>query len=433
MFLKTMRKIKLNTPLRWLVVLLLVVSIAGIPFKIKPIVVYAANNTLQFLLDQLSDELEAKKNEIKKLEKDTNKYQALIDQKRKEMDSLKREIGIIETEISKVGNDIKKTNVQIDKTGLEIKDTELEIVRYEKEIENQKILLVSLLVGMYEKTQDSSVEILLRNNNISEYYDTKEYTNVVENNAKGALDNLKVIKFNLEKTKAALDAKKKELDELKKTLQGQKELLDDKKAEKNNLLANTKGQEKKYQKIKSDLENKQQDIQKEIYELEEKIRAAVKPKNLPSPGSGVLSWPVTDPVITQGYGSTDDTGFKNPWYKVHNGVDFRAPTGTGILAAADGTVTATGNNGKYAYGKWVLIKHSNGLSTLYGHLSKQLVSSGDIVTRGDVIGLSGSTGYSTGPHLHFTVYDSNNVSVKESSLGAGSLPIGYHLNPMLYL
>lgn len=413
--------------------IILLVSIAITPFKPRLLTVSAATNTLQYLLDQLSDELETKKEEIKNLEKEADKYKTLIEQKRKEMDSLKKEIGILETEISKVSTDIKKTGTQIDKTNIEIKDTEGEIIRYEGEIKDQKVVLSYLVINMYEKTQDSNIEIFLRNNTISEYYNNTEYTNVVENNTKETLDSLKNIKFNLEKTKVKLESQKKELDELKKTLQAQKDLLDDKKEEKNNLLANTKGKEQKYQQIRSDLEKKQQEVQKEIYELEEKIRAAVKPKNLPSPGTGVLAWPVESPVVTQGYGSTSDTGFKNPWYKFHNGIDFRAPTGTSILAAADGTITATGNNGKYAYGKWVLIKHSNGLSTLYGHLSQQLVSSGEFVKQGDVIGLSGSTGYSTGAHLHFTVYDSNNVSVKESSFGVGSLPIGYHLNPTLYL
>lgn len=424
--------IKNISKIKKILALLLVVNGLLAPFRFETITVRAAS-TLQYLLDQLSDQLETKKEEIRQLEKDAEKYKSLIEQKRKEIDSLKKEIGLMEAEIAKVGNDIKKTNAQVDKTNIEIKDTELEIVRYEKEIGNQKVLLIYLMVDMYEKTQDSNLEVFLRQDNLSDYYDNKEYVNVVENNTKGTLDNLKNIKFNLEKTKANLDAKKRELDEFKKTLQAQKDLLNDKKEEKDNLLASTKGKEKKYQQIKSELEKKQQDVQKEIYGLEDKIRLAVKPKNLPSPGSGVLSWPVADPVITQGYGSTDDTGFKNPWYKVHNGIDFRAPTGTAILAAANGTVTATGNNGKYAYGKWILVKHNNGLSTLYGHLSQQLVSSSDTVEKGSAIGLSGSTGYSTGAHLHFTVYDSDNVSTKESSFGVGSLPIGYHLNPMLYL
>lgn len=420
-------------PTKKVILLFILISVVIAPVQFTTSISLAATNTIQHLIDKLTDELETKKEEIKRLEADTKKYKDLIEQKRKEIDSFKKEIGIMEAEITKVGNDIKKTNVQIDATSLEIGNTEAEIVHYENEIKNQKIILSYLIADMYERTMDSNLEIFLRNDNLSEYYNNKEYTNTVENNAKGTLDNLKDVKFNLEKTKTRLEGKKRELGDLKKTLQSQKEVLDDKKEEKDNLLTATQGKEKKYQQIKSELEKKQQDVQKELYELEEKIREAVKPKNIPSPGSGVLSWPIADPVITQGYGSTKETGFQNRWYKFHNGIDFRAPTGTPILAAADGTVTAIGNNGKYAYGKWVLIKHGNGLSTLYGHFSSQLVSKGDTVKKGDVVGLSGSTGYSTGAHLHFTVYDSDNVSLKESALGAGILPVGYHLNPILFL
>jgi len=424
----------ISKPTKKIILLCTLLSIAIVPVRFSAMhISHAATGTIQHLIDKLSDELETKKQEIKQLEADTKKYKDLIEQKRKEIDSLKKEIGILEAEISKVGNDIKKTNIQIDTTVLEIENTEAEIAHYENEIKNQKIVLSYLIADMYERTMDSNLEIFLRNDNLSEYYNSQEYTNTVENNAKGTLDNLKDVKFNLEKTKAKLEGKKRDLGDLKKTLQAQKEVLDDKKTEKDTLLTTTQGKEKKYQQIKSDLEKKQQDVQKELYELEEKIREAVKPKNLPSPGTGVLGWPVTDPVLTQGYGSTKETGFQNRWYKFHNGIDLRAPTGTPILAAADGTIAAIGNNGKYAYGKWILVKHNNGLSTLYGHLSSQSVSKGDVVKKGDVIGLSGSTGYSTGAHLHFTVYDSDNVSIKESSLGAGSLPVGYHLNPMLYL
>lgn len=424
----------ISKPIKKIILLFTLISIVVTPVRFKAIhISHAATGTIQHLIDKLTDELETKKEEIKRLEADTKKYKELIEQKRKEVDSLKKEIGILETEINKVGNDIKKTNVQIGATTLEIENTEAEIIHYENEIKNQKIVLSYLIADMYERTLDSNLEILLRNDNLSEYYNSQEYTNTVENNAKGTLDNLKDVKFNLEKTKAKLDNKKRELGDLKKTLQAQKEVLDDKKVEKDNLLATTQGKEKKYQQIKSELEKKQQDVQKELYELEDKIKKTFKPKNLPSPGSGILSWPVTNPVVTQDYGSTDNTGFKNPWYKFHNGTDFRAPTGTPILAASDGTVIATGNNGKFAYGKWILIKHNNGLSTLYGHLSQQSVSSGDTVKKEDIIGLSGSTGYSTGAHLHFTVYSSESVLIIESSKGVGKVPIGDHYNPMLYL
>ena len=86
----------------------------------------------------------------------------------------------------------------------------------------------------------------------------------------------------------------------------------------------------------------------------------------------------------------------------HTGTDMACPTGTPILAAMSGKVTTTGIN--RVYGNYVIIDHGNGYQTLYAHMSKIIASKGQWVSQGTRIGLVGSTGYSTGPHLHFTVY-----------------------------
>lgn len=107
---------------------------------------------------------------------------------------------------------------------------------------------------------------------------------------------------------------------------------------------------------------------------------------------GYYSWPVAGGVITQGL---------HGW----NAVDIGAPKGTSIYAAAAGTVIIARNNGAYngGYGNYVVISHPNGTQTLYGHMSQVLTSVGAHVSAGDVIGKVGSTGMSTGPHLHFEV------------------------------
>ncbi len=94
----------------------------------------------------------------------------------------------------------------------------------------------------------------------------------------------------------------------------------------------------------------------------------------------------------------------------HNGVDLAMAEGTPILAAASGDVIISKNNGAYngGYGNYVVIAHANGTQTLYGHMLKTSVNVGDHVSQGEVIGLLGSTGKSTGPHLHFEVRGARN-------------------------
>ncbi len=221
-------------------------------------------------------------------------------------------------------------------------------------------------------------------------------------------------------------------------LQNRVAIVQDQQAEKQNLLATTKGQESVYQKQVADLLKQQQQIASQIESLDAILRTKVDPTTLPAVHAGILLVPIAaDGVsdITQGYGATDfaKNGYAGHW---HNGLDFAAAIGTPVLAAGDGVVSGVANEDLYcrhgAYGKFITIDHPNGLTTLYGHLSKQIVSKGDTVKRGQVIGYSGKTGYATGPHLHFTVFAQTTFNVVSSKF-CGPLPTGGDLDPYGYL
>jgi murein DD-endopeptidase MepM/ murein hydrolase activator NlpD len=112
------------------------------------------------------------------------------------------------------------------------------------------------------------------------------------------------------------------------------------------------------------------------------------------------SWRLTSLV---GYRRDPFTGVR----QYHNGIDMAAPQGTPIRATMGGTVVSTGYSN--VYGNFVLLNHGNGYQSMYGHMSKILVRKGNVVGQGTQIGLVGSTGYSTGPHLHFTLYKNGAV------------------------
>ena len=221
-------------------------------------------------------------------------------------------------------------------------------------------------------------------------------------------------------------------------LQNRKSIVQDQQSQKQTLLASTKDQESAFQKQVTALQKQQEEINSEIEAIDAVLRTKIDPSTLPPLQAGVLSVPVqgdTEADITQGYGATAfaQTEYVSKW---HNGIDLAASVGTPILAATDGTVVAVANEDLYcphgAYGKLIVINHNDGLTTLYGHLSKQLVTDGETVKRGQLIGYSGATGDVTGPHLHFTVYAQATYYLSNSK-SCGPLPQGGDLNPIPYI
>lgn len=124
--------------------------------------------------------------------------------------------------------------------------------------------------------------------------------------------------------------------------------------------------------------------------------------------SNFFAWPVAGGIITQGL---------HGW----NAIDIGAPRGTHILAAADGIVIVARSGGGWngGYGNYVVVQHDNGTQTLYSHASKVLVSAGDSVSQGDTIALVGTTGLSTGPHVHFEVRGAANPFA-QMAVGSGN-------------
>ena len=136
--------------------------------------------------------------------------------------------------------------------------------------------------------------------------------------------------------------------------------------------------------------------------------------------SGRFTVPIAGAVLTQPFGPTD-FWFEPPLGKYphfHTGLDLAAAAGTPVVAAADGVVSAVGST-RGGYGNFVVIAHGDDLMTLYGHLQASVVKVGETVHAGQTIGLEGSTGFSTGPHLHFEVRVKNSVVDPAGYLAVG--------------
>lgn len=402
----------------------IIILVIAVILVASPILVQAS------LTDDLKSEIQQKQTQIQELERQIAQYKSMLKETKGQSATLQQQITRLETQIRRLETEIKVTQLKISETSLLIEGLASDITTKNIELEKQKNNLAEILRTINEYDQESPFELVLKNENFSDFLNQVQYVQGLQSNVQQKLENIKSLRAQLESQKNDFEAQKITLEDFRMQLRGKSLVLDSQKDEKKDLLTATKSQEKKYQIILNDLQKQREQIEREIKLLEDKLRLAIDPDSIPPARSGVLAWPIKN-VITQGYGPTSQTGFVNPHYQFHNGIDIDTEVGDPIKAALEGTISGVGNLGKYAYGKWLAVKHENGLTTLYAHLSVQSVSVGQKVTTGQIIGYAGNTGYSTGSHLHFTVYATNTFYIEQKWYGL--LPLGGSINPMSYL
>ncbi|MEK7487870.1 MAG: peptidoglycan DD-metalloendopeptidase family protein [Patescibacteria group bacterium] len=391
---------------------------------------FTANVSHASLIDDLKQQIAEKEKEIKELEQKNAQYHDQLTTTKQASSSLKSEITKVEREINELTITIKKTQTKIFETNVRVEELSGQITVKEEEIMTSRERLAHMIRALNSQDDTGLLSLVLSASTFSDVFSQQQYIVNLQREVQANLSDLKDFKQELQAFKASQEREKDSLDTLEDNLKNQREIVTDQKSGKETLLKQTKNKEKEYQRLIAAIEKERQATEKEVNVLEAKLRLAIDKAKLPV-GAGILKWPIDDVRITQGYG-------KPNWkaaYDFHNGIDIGAPTGTPVLAALSGKVVGVGNNGKYAYGKWVSIDHGNkNITTLYGHLSLQKVSMGQMVATGDIIGYVGSTGYSTGPHLHFSVFASESYMLLNSSSVPGlKIPVGGTINPMDYL
>lgn len=373
-------------------------------------------------VDSLQDSLDAIDAKIKA-------YKQIVDLKQRQGATLGDQIEGVQAQADALQLEIKKTTNKIYDLELQIKNLSLRVSEKSVLIDRQKKILSELMRVYYTDYSSDSLPVFLTSTESLLYFKTESWTANVSDKVSELLDSVKTLRDSLTQEQAQVSEKKKEVDALYLDLADRNATLEATKKSKAALLAKTQAEESKYSNLVDDLQKQRDDIENEIQDLESGRSTA----GLPSYSHGLLAYPVKKVTITQGFGKTS---FSKKAYASgkHNGVDFGGSYGTTISAAASGKVIGTGNLGKYAYGRWIAIDHGNGIVTLYGHLSSVLVSTGDKVDAGEQIGKMGSTGYSTGTHVHFTVYSAKSYDVVESSTVKGlMIPVGAAVDPRVYL
>ncbi|KKR10427.1 MAG: Membrane-bound metallopeptidase [Parcubacteria group bacterium GW2011_GWA2_39_18] len=408
-------------------VFLILFDLAIYPAQIFSIRTYPVQASAE---DDLRQQIDDKQKLIQQLEKQIQDYETNIKFTSGQKKTLKNQMASLDTKIKSLLLKINLTRAEIDKAKLEINRLGFQINQKSADLSRNKEYLSGIILAISQSDQESSILKFFKYPQMTTAIKDLFLVQKLQGAALNKLKEIESIKKSLENNQDELSQKKDALDKYKSTLEYQNQNLNDTKQSKKQLLAQTQNQEKKYQSLLQETKKQQEQIQQDIYNLEDKLRQLISADSVPGARSGILAWPLSGYRISQKYGPTSITGFINNAYKFHNGIDIAAPEGTPVKVADDGVVVGIGNS-NYAYGKWITIKHSNGLTTLYGHFSYIGVSAGQTVKRGDIIGRVGETGFATGPHLHFTIYATSTFSI--SSKWFGLLPTGGSLNPMDYL
>ncbi len=360
-------------------------------------------------IQKLNKEIDLRKDKIKQLEETITKYKANISQKQTEGVSLKNQLNIIQNRIAQAQADVDYTSEKLQKTQLEIDVLNVSIGEKQTTIDREKKMVAKIVQSLHANDQKNFLEIMLTNSNFADFYNQAKYLQDIYIDLGRSVQQVRLIKEDLDKQKLVAEARKKEYGDLLTELDNKKEDLDGQKGNKQILLAETRNSELRYKTLLDSLRQQYKVTESEVQSFEAQMRKKLDDEERfkkVSGGDG-FGWPTTGRYVTAIF-HDPDYPFKNVFQ--HSGADIRTPQGSPIYASNSGYVGRAKRCTLASCYSYILIIHNGNLSTLYGHMSKILVSDEQYVTKGDLIGYSGGTPgmvgsgpFVTGAHLHFEV------------------------------
>ena len=390
----------------------------------------------------LQNKINQKDSDIAKLEEEIKAYQIELDNIGQQKNSLNRSLKELDLTKKKLVADKNVTQKKIDKTNLKIQSLSSDINDKQNTITNHLESIKLEIRNTDELERSGVLETILSKNDFTAIWNDLDNMATVREKIRKEILELKQVKSELEDTRQETVKAKNELTALKSRLSDQERIVAQNTGEKNKLLKQTKNNEANYQKLLKERIAQRDAFEKELRDYESQLQFILDPSKLPA--GRVLSWPLEKIFVTQLFGKTVDS--KRLYASgTHNGVDFRASFGAPVMSMADGVVLGVGDTDLTcvgaSFGKFVFIGYNNGLSSTFGHLSLIKAREGESVKRGQIIGYSGNTGHTTGPHLHVSLYAGEAVKMasKPSVACDGRIyrlpvaPINAYLDVLAYL
>ena len=354
------------------------------------IVVVLVSFTTVVIADDLID-LQNRKNELNNQITEANEQ---VENIQIELTDTLKQIDNLDQKIETYQGQVDELNGKLETLQNQIKIAEEKLTNLENNYKIQRKTFQNRIVAQYEAGDVQYLDVLLSSNTLSEFISNYYLIGEIAKYDRNLLDNIDRQKNEIEKIKTTLTEREKNLKTVKENKEKTATALENAKVIKNSYAKQLTDSEKETQ-------SKIAEYQRELDNLEAQIVSITSIKVGEDYVGGEFAWPAPGySTITSKYGMRVHPILKT--HRVHSGTDIAMPMGAYIIAANDGVVTKAGYSST-GYGNMVLIDHGGGVSTLYGHGSEILVQTGQTVKRGDIIMKAGSTGWSTGPHLHFEV------------------------------
>lgn len=349
--------------------------------------------------DQAEENKSGAENILSQLESKKNDLQVWVAELDKELEGIQTEIGELNQQ---------KADLEV-----QIADKQQELAAAKEEEAQQYADMCARIQFMYENNNTSYMDALLTAGSMSDILNRSEYVSAMANYDYNMLEGLVQTREQIANDEQLLQIDLNAVEELTAQAKQKEETVNDLIDKKSAEISEYESQIDRQEKLIAQYDAEMQAAASRIAELE--AQAAGSGNFIPFTGGGLV-WPCpSSNRITSYFGyRTPDGGYVNA---NHKGLDIGAPTGTPAVAAASGVVVIARYSN--SAGNWVVISHGNGFYTIYMHASQLCVTEGQYVNAGDTILLVGSTGWSTGPHLHFGV-------------GVGGYTSAFNVDPLSY-